>query len=176
MKRGNGRGKNIQEARADVRRRTEQLENESKALKLRIAGFNFEDIGANLDPPVTAGLAERAYRRALGRVVREQAAEVVALEHERLNQLTTRFHAKAITGDTKAASIALEVMKRRAAYDGLDKPADLKVHEVVRGILDVVASVVSEKQHREILAKLGGLGSAEASGALRDEGSAPPVH
>lgn len=93
----------------------------AKALKLREAGANVRDIGAQLG--VSHTQAANDIRDALREIIREPAEDVLQLELARLDNLFLIAFQKARKDqDTKAIDSAVRIMDRRAKYLGLDNP------------------------------------------------------
>jgi len=76
--------------------RTETAERDAKACRLRTLGMSYDQIAAELGFRDRSG-ARRAVQRALTAVVREDAAELVALEAERLDDLTRTLYKVVMT-------------------------------------------------------------------------------
>lgn len=96
----------------------ETLELERKVLELRRAGASFPDIEKQLKTPHSTVYS--AYRRAIARTLREPAADVRALEADRLDRIQAAVWTKAMRGDLAAVDRVLRVMERRAELLGLD--------------------------------------------------------
>lgn len=98
-------------------------EREAEAVKLRESGASFEKIGKQLG--VTTSGAYRAVARSLTRVIAqtsESAAQLRALELQRLDKLLLALWPRASKGDDAAVDRVLRVMERRAKLCGLDAP------------------------------------------------------
>jgi DNA-binding CsgD family transcriptional regulator len=99
---------------------------EARALELRGEGATYLQIGQQLGVGET--MARRIVGRALGRLVREPAAQLIALECERLDMLTRAAMPRALRGSARHAEIVLRAMERRARLLGLDAPTRSEVH------------------------------------------------
>jgi DNA-binding CsgD family transcriptional regulator len=118
---------------------------DGQALRLRATGLSYAAIGRQLG--VNESTAHRAVERALRRTPREPAADVVALEADRLDQLYSRavaVLAQAPDDMTRLHAIdrALRVMERRAKLLGLDAPVkvDHRIMDSVDAKLEALAA------------------------------------
>lgn len=102
--------------------RKRQAERRAQVMRLRLAGLPFDQIGAQLDPPVSMQRAYQLYRDALARVVREPTEDVLTADLERLDLLWRAMLTRAAAGSARHAEIALRVLERRARMLGLDAP------------------------------------------------------
>ena len=105
---------------ASAAARTAAAARRARVLGLRLEGLSFEQIGAQLDPPVSRQRAYRLYADALRQVVREPASELLTADLERLNLLWGAMLARALAGSARHAEVALKVLERRARMFGLD--------------------------------------------------------
>lgn len=96
----------------------ELLDSEARILQLRRAGLGTTAIGHELGLPKST--VNSRLKAALTRTMREPAAEVRALEAERLDALQVRVWAKALKGDNDSVNTVLRIMQRRARLLGLD--------------------------------------------------------
>lgn len=96
-------------------------ERAADALRLRKEGATFAEIADALGYNSTQA-AHGAVKRALDAIIREPAAEVLAVELERLDALWRGNYPKAQAGDHHAVSSCLRIMERRAKLLGLDMP------------------------------------------------------
>lgn len=107
-------------------RRIEAAEKRTRALALRKGG-------ATLDQIVAAGLygdkgsASRAVKQALDELPNEEAAEMRALENQRLDALQAALWPAAMKGKWLAVDRVLRVMEQRAKLNGLNQPDQLVV-------------------------------------------------
>jgi hypothetical protein len=99
-----------------------QAERRAQVMTLRLAGLPFNQIGAQLDPPVSAQRAHQLYLDALARVVKEPAEDVLKADLERLDLLWRAMLTRAAAGSARHAEVALRVLERRARMLGLDAP------------------------------------------------------
>lgn len=100
-----------------------------QAVKLRIQGATFAEIGKLLTPPVTESWARRLVVQALESSRPENVAQLRKLEQERLDRLIFAVWAKALRGDTQAVLSVLRIMERRAKLLGLDAPMKIDWRE-----------------------------------------------
>lgn len=91
---------------------------EKDVLELRRAGVGIVAAADQLGVPRST--AASAYKRALTRTLAEPAADVRALEADRLDRLQAAVWARALRGDLAAVDRVLRVMERRAELLGLD--------------------------------------------------------
>jgi len=101
-------------------------EREAAAVKLRMGGATYEEIGASMG--ITAMAAYKAVKRALARVItktNEDASELRTLELQRLDKLLLALWGRAVKGDDAAVDRVLRVMERRAKLRGLDAPVQV---------------------------------------------------
>jgi hypothetical protein len=99
---------------------------EAEALRLRTAGFSYREVGDQLGVGET--MSRRIVQRALRRVLVEPGIEVIALECQRLDLLTSAAMPRALAGSARWAEVAIRVMERRARLLGLDAPTRSEVH------------------------------------------------
>jgi hypothetical protein len=112
---------------ASVAARVRAQERRAQVLRLRLAGVPFDQIGQQLDPPVTRQRAHQLYRDALAQIVREPAEEVVKADLERLDMLWRALIARALAGSARHAEVGIRVLERRAKMLGLDAPTRTEV-------------------------------------------------
>lgn len=101
-------------------------EREQAAVKLRMGGATYDEIGSSLG--ITAPTAYRAVKRAIGRVIAktsEDADQLRTLELQRLDKLLLALWPRASRGDDAAVDRVLRVMERRAKLRGLDAPVQV---------------------------------------------------
>jgi len=94
-----------------------------KCLSLRKAGLTYAKIAERVG--ISKQGAYKAVQTALNEIrehYRETAVEVVALELERLDEMTAALEGKVAYGDPQSVATALRVMERRAKLLGLDAP------------------------------------------------------
>lgn len=97
----------------------ERTERVAKAIELRKGGAQFEEI-ARVCGWNSRQAAFDAVSKALRRIVREPATELLALELERLDTLWGPQYESARAGDADAMAACLRIMERRAKLLGLD--------------------------------------------------------
>ena len=91
-----------------------------RALKLRLAGKTYDEIGKALG--IDKSTAWDAVQSAISAIPNEAAAEVLAQELSRLDRMLGGVWVKAASGDVDAVRAMLAIMARRAKYLGLDAP------------------------------------------------------
>jgi len=109
-------------------RRLRAREREREALKLRLAGKTYAQIGEALG--VTEQGAHKIVMRVLKRLnekINEDGLAVRRMEVERLDALLRVVWPKAQEGDLAAVDRVLRIAKRRAALLGLDAPVAVDV-------------------------------------------------
>lgn len=114
---GRGRGG----VKPAVRKRA--AERRKMVLELRLAGANWADICARTGYAHPAS-AYNAYKEALADIPRQEAAEMRALEAERLDALNLPIWRRAMAGDYQAISQVLDIMRTRARLFGLNIEAE----------------------------------------------------
>lgn len=97
-------------------------EKQAEALEYRKRGYSYSQIGAALDPPLTAQRAHQLVDGALKAIIAEPGESVVALELARLDDLLTAVMEAAIKGDLFAIDRVLKIGERRARMLGSDAP------------------------------------------------------
>jgi hypothetical protein len=107
--------------------RLRQAERRAEVLRLRLAGLEFADIAARLDPPVSKQRAHQLYRAALAEVVREPASEIITAEVLRLDLLWRALLPAVVRGSARHTEVAVRVAERRARMLGLDAPTRTEV-------------------------------------------------
>jgi hypothetical protein len=85
-----------------------------------MAGNGFDDIAKTLEYADRSG-AHKAVMTAIENTLSEPAEAVRQLELKRLNALWLVAWKKATRGNMKATTVCLQIMKRRADFEGLDK-------------------------------------------------------
>jgi transposase-like protein len=117
-------------------------EREQRAVAMRRGGASYDQIARAIG--ITRSAACKAVRRVLARIAREaseDAAELRALEQQRLDALLAAVWPRAAKGDLAAVDRALRIAERRARLLGLDAPVKaafgkldlVDVHELVFG-------------------------------------------
>src|SRR5579884_1139973 len=107
-------------------RRVEAGQRRLNALTLRKAGFTFEAIGQALgiSPQRAFQLVDEELRQ-INAQRAEQAAELVRMEQERLDELQVAVWPQAKKGDLDAVSVVLKISARRCKQLGLDAPTKI---------------------------------------------------
>jgi hypothetical protein len=93
-----------------------------QALELRKAGLAYSGIGEAMG--ISRNRAYRLVKKALLKIIKEPANEVLTMELSRLDHLLFAVWDKASLGDPIAINSALKIMERRAKLLGLDKGKD----------------------------------------------------
>jgi hypothetical protein len=109
-------------------------ERRARVLRLRLAGYQFDQIGAMLDPPVSMQRAHQLYVSALAQVVREPASELVKADLERVDILWRTALTHALQGSARWAEVALRCLERRARMVGYDAPTRSEVRMSVEEV------------------------------------------
>lgn len=112
------------------------LDKRWKALQLRHAGATYRQIGESLG--VSAPTAQDYVQWALDQVIEEPAADVLALELQRLDTLQMSWWAKA-QNDTKAAELVMKIMATRQRLLGIDKPKEADM-QFIFGQASIIAA------------------------------------
>jgi hypothetical protein len=110
--------------------RAKTAQRRTEAIKLRLAGVDYDTIAARLGY-ASRGAACTDINRALEQAVAEQTASADVLRHEelqRLDRLQAGLWTAAAGGDTKAVDSVLRIIDRRCKLLGLDAP---QRHEVI---------------------------------------------
>ena len=119
--------------------RLENVENEKEALSLRLQGYSYADIGDIQRCHVTTA-RKRVERAIQGRIPKETRDEGRRIEVERidllirLNLAIVRSTSTTLLEKFRAQELILQAQKRKAAFLGLDMPAQVDVY--ARGALD----------------------------------------
>lgn len=102
------------------------VERHRQALELRKAGLSYRAIADQLGYSSVSG-CYKAIRAALHAVIAEPAAEVLALELQRLDDMLAGLWVEARRGNVLKVDRVLRIMARRADLLGLDAPKTVKV-------------------------------------------------
>lgn len=121
-------------------RRIADHERAIKAVELRKAGVNYENIAKAL------GFADRhtarqCVARALETALLEPSQELITMEQMRLDSLLQAVWGSAVKGDKSSIDRALKIMERRAKLLGLDRPAKFEAEVTAVGGVLVVPGV-----------------------------------
>ena len=108
------------------RRMYEAAQKRRRALELRMAGNIYEDIAQAVGYK-SRSAAKNAIKSALRAIDREPAADVKALELERLDKILTALWGLVGKGDVQAIDRVIRVMHQRAQYLGLYAPQKLEI-------------------------------------------------
>jgi hypothetical protein len=102
---------------------TTRIEHEQKAIKLRMGGATYGEIGKQLG--ITGAGAHKMVMRVLARdaaQTAEDAPEVLRVELMRLDRMQLGLWQQAKAGNQGAVDRVLRIMDRRSKYLGLDAP------------------------------------------------------
>lgn len=110
-------------------------ERAKQALGLRRAGASYEQIGAQLG--ITRSAARKVVTKAIARIPRDDAEQVLQLELDRLDALLRGLWPQAVKGHGGAVDRVLRVMERRARLLGLDAPTKRELSGPAGGPISV---------------------------------------
>ena len=152
----------------------EQNERRRKALELRKAGANYQQIADRLGL-ANKSMAWQAVHAAIRDIVREPAEAVLTIELARLDALLLGVWTAAKAGDVRAIDRALRIMERRSAYLGLDAPKRTEHTGKDGGPIELDLSKLTEAQIDRLLEARTGADLdrllAEAVGAAPSQGA-----
>ncbi len=112
-------------------------ERHAQALELRKAGASLAVIAQSLGYKDPSG-AHKAIKRALAKIVREPAEELIVLELQRLDSISVEVYRQAKQGHLGAIDRLLRIMERRSKLLGLDLAKERLEHS---GELDITFKV-----------------------------------
>lgn len=127
------------------KRKLTAVEREGVALKLRMTGMTYEDIGNQMG--VSKNGAYKAVMRALGKLnaqVVEGADKLRTLELQRLDALYTQMYSQAERGNQGAVDRCIKIQERRAKLLGLDLPIDQHEDTTTRPVYKLPADSISD--------------------------------
>ena len=107
--------------------KTQALEKAAQALTLHLTGESYRDIAKRLGYG-NSGNAVRAVQRYIdqlpdaGNTTRRRS-----ISHQRLDIIWKLAYGKAVEGDVPAMRVMVEIERRRALLDGLDRPTVLQI-------------------------------------------------
>lgn len=152
---------------------------DEKALALRLEHKTHAEIDALLHYGSRQNVGRAIKRRmvALAKDCNETAADVKAMELQRLDAMAAGLWKKATKGNTAAIDRMLKIQERRTAYEGLDAPKLLKVEleRELSGHLEKLKVGLAPDVFEQVLAVLAGehgappAGSAEGGAAEEDD-------
>lgn len=96
------------------------LERQRKALELRKAGADFQQIADQLGYANKTG-AWKACQAGMAKLIKEPATDVLTMELARLDAMFLGLWPKARAGNVAAVQQCLRIMERRSRYLGLDQ-------------------------------------------------------
>ena len=132
---------------------TTAAEKQAAALALRKQGYTLEEIAEQVGYANASG-AWKAIDRALRKIIKEPAEELLKLECERLDAMLKSLWPFVLRGSARHVEVALKVMDRRAGYLGLDAPKQVEDHRTVT--ITVMAEQIGEQlglDPRDIMAE-----------------------
>jgi len=131
----------------------ERRKRDSRVYELRIQGFTFDQIAADVGFNGPSG-AWQAYERIKNDMIFESVDEARKLELMRLDELQFSLWDRAINGDLPAANCVLKIMDRRAKLLGLDKPEKVEVNkwdftgEDIEGEVQKIVTMMNEREEQ----------------------------
>lgn len=118
----------------------DRAEKIAEACRLRRAKVDYATIGRKLG--VHKSTVHRWVKAAIAEVPREDAADLLAIEMERLDEMDLAIRAQALKGDLRAIDQALKIHDRRARLMHLDEAYSPDTSAEARGALeDLVAAI-----------------------------------
>lgn len=134
--------------------RLEAAERREKALRLRLAGATYEEIGRAFN--VNKSTAKRWIDTSIANVEKETATELVTLENMRLDVAQRAIMPNVAKGHLGAVDRLIRIMERRARLNGIDAPqrVDLNTEpvdldQVTNDILDALKNTPEEPHEHE---------------------------
>lgn len=124
------------------------VERRREAVRLRIQGYNYREIGAKLG--ISAVAAHRHVTKALAAEnakIAEMVPEATRLEINRLDMLQAALAEKVKAGDVRAVEATGRLLERRSRLLGLDAPA--------RSEVNIGLSNLSDREVEEEARRLG---------------------
>lgn len=129
------------------------LERRAAALEMRKQGMTYQEIGDQFK--FTAQRAHFLVNEAIKALKTEAAADVIALELARLDDLqSAQWEAAISRGDPKAAETILKIMERRAKYLGADAPAKSEITGKDGGPVEIEMKEAAADEAKRKLAAL----------------------
>ena len=113
--------------------RVRAAQRREQALALRREGLTYAQIAARIG--VNPAVAYRHVQKGLEDVrekYQEDAAELIELEKERLDELQAAYWPDALSGDVQAAHVVLACTAQRRKLLGLDAPKRVEVDQTIR--------------------------------------------
>lgn len=127
-------------------RRASIAQKRDRALKLRLAGATYQDIGTTMG--VNKSTVKRWIDKAIDGVDKENAKALIALENMRLDMAQRAIMPAVVNGQLGAVDRLVKIMERRARLNGLDAP-----QRVDLGAADIdLAAVAAEIEEAARLA------------------------
>lgn len=124
-------------------RRISAAEKRRKALQLRKGGASYDAIARQVGY-ANRGNAHHAVMQELRELPRDDAADVLALEVERLDQLLMALWPAAMKGNVRSAETVIRLMERRAKLQGLDAPVQATITHAAADVDAAVAELARE--------------------------------
>jgi len=106
----------------------EVIDREQEVVKLRRGGLTWDLIGERLSVHPTT--AQKAYERALARVVKDDVIAIRHIETERLDLAQSAIWGKVLQGDNASIQSLMRIMERRAKLLGLDQPTRIQAEVI----------------------------------------------
>lgn len=144
----------------ETERRATAAEKRKKALELRRAGWEYQDIADEVGYANKGG-AYKAVQQGIRDITREPAEELVTLELSRLDDMLAGMYERARDGDLWAVDRVLKIMEQRAKFLNLyDRKPEDPAADVRGALLDFAAG-------------LKGLFEGDDYGKVSDDASSP---
>ena len=138
-------------------KRVKAAERRQEAVKLRIAGATFQQIGDRLGMTRQgAHVTIKRYLYETAKATEESADELRVLELQRLDALQASHWSDAMKGDIQKTLAILRIMNRRAALMGLDAPVRAEIANVTPvEIVEVVRDAIKDGEQGDAQAPSG---------------------
>jgi len=128
-------------------------ERRTEAMALRLAGFNFTQIGERLG--ISREGAQNLLSRTMERVDNKAAEQMRALENARLDRVQAAIWSEVLSGDLKAVNTFLQLSARRARMNGLDAPTAITLSVNVRQEMEQALSALEQTVLGEVVSRVG---------------------
>jgi len=107
-------------------RTEEQAHLDAEALRLRSAGYTYQQIADTQGTTKATGY--NRVQRALAAIPAEAVEEYRSIQREQLDKLMATYWPEAMAGNLKAAEMVLKLIEKRSKLEGTDQPVK---HEVI---------------------------------------------
>ncbi|PRA13348.1 hypothetical protein CQ010_01490 [Arthrobacter sp. MYb211] len=128
-------------------------ERQKMALKLRLGGATYEQIANAGIGYSHKGSVQKAVKKAIAEIPREEASEVLALELARLDEVLRAIWPQVLKADLWAVDRFINIQNRRAQYLGLNEriPEDntSEVKAALLGFIEGAKAKADEIEARE---------------------------